>query len=121
MKSPQIALVVASAALLANGCGTICNLATGDPKVPLGGVQTDLEAMPKFSQGLSSSSNGKSAVALLAILSGEMALSAIGDTLTLPLALYLIKRAGCPPPDPDETANPPPSSGKVFSTAIVGE
>jgi hypothetical protein len=38
-----------------------------------------------------------------------------------PLALYLIKVKGYPPPAPEEAANPPPSGGKVFSSAIVEE
>ena len=110
-----MALVLAMAAAWAGGCGTICNLKSEDPKMPFGGVQTDLE------RDMLPNSGGKAAVGAMVFRCADLAVSAVGDTLTFPLALYLIKTKGCPPPEAAETTNPPPSSGKVFSSAIVEE
>jgi len=40
-KSP-LAVALAFAALCANGCGTICNLASGEDMKPYGGLRKDL-------------------------------------------------------------------------------
>jgi len=106
-------MLPAIAALWASGCGTICNLKSEDPKMPFGGVQADLE------RDLFPNSGGKAAIGALALRCADMTLSAVGDTLTFPFALYLIKVKGYAFPDAAETANPPPSSGNVYSTAIV--
>jgi len=121
MKPWQIAMVLAIAAVGANGCGTVCNLIGEEPKMPFGGVQTDLSYImsPKKDSPAGCSSGGMSAVGAVALVGADITLSAVGDTLTFPVALYLIKRAGYHNPNPTETADPPPSSGKVFSTAIV--
>jgi len=88
-----VAAVVTLAAVFLSGCGTIMNLTSGDPEVPLGGVQKDLEAFdtPR-AQPLCT---GKAAAL---ILPTELCLSVVGDTVTLPLAI-LIKRSGYPPRD----------------------
>ena len=123
MKDTLMVLVLVISSVWAGGCGTICNLISEEPKMPLGGVQADIECImsPKKDSPGSSTSSGKGPAILLAFVCADMTLSAVGDTLTFPLALYLIKVKGYPPPAPEEAANPPPSGGKVFSSAIVEE
>jgi uncharacterized protein YceK len=119
MMSRQIAIVLAIAT--ASGCGTICNLISEEPKMPLGGVQADLQFAMSPNKGLQASSGGTGATVFVALVCADMTLSAVGDILTFPLALYLIKRTGYQNPDPEEAANSSPSSDRVFSSAIVDE
>jgi hypothetical protein len=123
-----MALVLAISSVWAGGCGTISNLASSDPKAPFGGVEADLDYWsrhPLCSDPNSRCSSQNASIGLLAIFPAELTLSAIGDTLTWPLALYLIKKKQgyhFDDSESEDTANPPPpSSGKVFSSAIVDE
>lgn len=86
--------VVLAAAVLAllSGCGTVCNLASGDPD-NYGGVQRDLKVAADMTakggimpQG---NSDGWGALAILGLFGADVCLSFVGDTLTLPLASYL--------------------------------
>ena len=132
MKHRQRVLVLALAAFLANGCGTICNLSTRDPEVPFGGLQMDLgwlgaalDSSPSTASPPSDKSIDKSWVVLLPF---EVALSAVGDVVTLPIALYRKRKAygprdketappasDAPQPNSDSPPRaedfPPPSTG----------
>lgn len=81
MKTLWIAALGVIAPLLTSGCGTIANLRSGDPEV-YGGVAKDVEFMmtPQTLGG-----EGDSAVLML--MAGEVGLSLVGDTLTLPLVI----------------------------------
>ena len=83
MLNRQMALVLAMAAAWAGGCGTICNLISEEPKMPLGGVQADIEYMmsPKKDSPGSSTSSGKGPAIFLALVCADMTLSAVGDTV----------------------------------------
>jgi uncharacterized protein YceK len=84
---------VATAAMLLSGCGTVRNLASGDPD-NYGGVQKDLADWQAAGtgRGLSGPAQGTHswpmAVLLVAILPAELSLSFVGDTLTLPYVIY---------------------------------
>jgi hypothetical protein len=85
-----MAAAVAAVALLSGGCGTVCNLASGDPQVPFGGVQKDLETLQAPRSGSSRlSGSGKGAVVIVLLLPAELSLSFLGDTVTLPLAVWM--------------------------------
>ena len=97
-----LGLTAVAIAVLAVGCGTVCNLAGGlvhpdeEPKV-YGGVQRDLDFFGKMLErkqsGNDSTSQGTGtsaaygAMFLLAFMFAEPALSFVGDTLTLPITL----------------------------------
>jgi uncharacterized protein YceK len=84
MKKTWVGTVVALAAVLSNGCGTVANLATGRPEI-YGGVAKDLD----FAQKPHSvtPATGKGGVALLCLYVADLSLSLVGDTLTLPFIL----------------------------------
>ena len=79
---------LAMIAILSNGCGTICNLKSGDPEV-YGGIRKDVDYMmtPPASGNNQASGSGGSAAGILVILTAEMGLSLVADTLTLPLVV----------------------------------
>jgi len=90
--------MLAFAALLANGCGTICNLASGEDMKRWGGLHKDLgpfdsEAIPPKSSSPITCHDAKGAIVLLAIVAAigvgfvtvELPMTFIGDTATLPL------------------------------------
>jgi uncharacterized protein YceK len=85
MKKTQLA--VAIWASLLSGCGTVCNLASGNPAVPFGGVQRDFSVLNTSKSTESPGSGG--AAFLFLVLSAELSLSAVGDIVTLPLAVCL--------------------------------
>ncbi len=95
--------IAALAALAACGCGTICNLASGDPQI-YGGPQKEIaviftpqDASEKClfppvtvnSGGSDSPWEAVGACLPLALVLADLPLSVVGDTLTLPLAVYL--------------------------------
>jgi uncharacterized protein YceK len=91
-------LLLAAVAALACGCGTICNLATGNPD-NYGGVQRDLQFAQDVSVGggifkgdgaaLSGTGGAVIAAGILVLYGADLSLSFCGDTVTLPLAMYL--------------------------------
>ena len=84
MTSPQIMVVLAVSAIWVSGCGTIANLETGKPEL-FGGVQKDvafLETPRPQPQGIGIRNLGA------LVLFVDLPLSAVGDTLTIPLAIY---------------------------------
>jgi uncharacterized protein YceK len=93
MKAAHVATVAALCAALASGCGTICNVASGNADRPYGGVAFDLAVLSsKRETPLVSNdggNNGGGILFLFAFAGGELALSFVGDTLLLPLAIYL--------------------------------
>jgi uncharacterized protein YceK len=84
MTSTRITVLLALAALVGSGCGTIANLQTGKPDL-YGGVQHDvqlLETPRPQPQGIGIRNLGA------LVLFVDLPLSAVGDTLTIPLAIY---------------------------------
>src|SRR5262249_58308295 len=90
MRRVRAGAVAALAAVLASGCGTVCNLATGKPEV-YGGVEKDVECLltPTQTPVMTAQSGQGGAAILAAFLVAEGTLSLVGDTLTLPLVLYM--------------------------------
>lgn len=75
------------------GCGTVCNLAMGDPQ-PYGGVQKDAEFFQSWAPRPGPSGGQSAALgaaACLGIPSAEFGCSFVGDTLTLP-AVVAVRR-----------------------------
>ncbi len=70
------------------GCGTICNLASSDPQV-YGGPEKDIEIWSE--RGMPRGQN-VGAFAFLGLCLADLPVSLVGDTLTLPLAIYLQQR-----------------------------
>lgn len=83
MKTVWSAALVLVASLLTSGCGTILNLRSGDPNV-YGGVAKDVEFI-MTPQNLGGEGGGDPAILML--MAGEVGLSLVGDTLTLPLVI----------------------------------
>jgi uncharacterized protein YceK len=115
-------LFVATAVSLLGGCGTVFNLASKDPEI-YGGPQKDFQFMMTPRNGgatqavavwpLPSGSASTGAPAwLFPLVLADIPLSFIGDTLTLPLAVYLRQNE-----HPREDATQAPSSGQVTSPA----
>jgi hypothetical protein len=107
MKKVRLAVIVAIAAALSSGCGTICNLTLSWAKdkedrgpQPYGGVQTDVAILEKLNLGglhlggptAGNAKSGLLAVGVVGLLLMDPALSFVGDTLTLPIPLYLQDR-----------------------------
>lgn len=83
MKTVWNAALILVTSLLTSGCGTILNLRSGDPDV-YGGVARDVEFM-MTPQNVGGKGGGDPAILML--VAGEVGLSLIGDTLTLPLVM----------------------------------
>ena len=114
MKAAQAALLPAVLAVLASGCGTVLNFASGDPDV-YGGVQRDIQVVftpdsVAFTPNTVPSSDAMAGVVVVALVAADIGLSAICDTLTLPLTIYLRQNEKTPnvsdlaPPKQAETA-----------------
>jgi uncharacterized protein YceK len=102
MKWVRVALLVAAVAIPSAGCGTVCNLAGGNPD-NYGGVQRDLQFAndARAKGGLlsgadntptargGSSVGGEAALGALALYGADLSLSFIADTVTLPVVIYL--------------------------------
>jgi hypothetical protein len=103
VKGSRVTAVVALAAALAGGCGTVCNLAGGlwdkdhEPTI-YGGVLNDLQFVGSVVNGSPSTEhrlgnpgggNGYGALLLLAVLAADPAVSFVADTLTLPITIPL--------------------------------
>ncbi len=74
----------------AGGCGTVLNLASRDPVIPFGGVQKDLEVLQTSGPAIHGDPpGGLGAAVLFACIPAELCLSLVGDSLTLPLALWM--------------------------------
>jgi uncharacterized protein YceK len=91
-------VLVALTAVALGGCGTIRNLASGDPDI-YGGVQKDVQLIqtPQSVKGV-----GVNPMTLALFAPADLCLSLAGDTLTLPLAIYLRQN------DPEPAAATPP-------------
>jgi uncharacterized protein YceK len=84
MTSTRIGVVLAVVAILVSGCGTIANLETGKPEL-YGGVQKDvalLETPRPQPQGIGIRNLGA------LVLFVDLPLSVVGDTLSIPIAIY---------------------------------
>lgn len=84
MPSTRLAVPLVLLAVLTSGCGTIANLNTGEPDF-YGGVQKDI-------QWLATPSRQPEGIGLANLgfltLFVDLPLSIIGDTLTMPIAIY---------------------------------
>jgi uncharacterized protein YceK len=90
MTRPPLAVLLAVAAMWVSGCGTIANLKTGEPDL-YGGVQRDiqlLEAPRPQPAGIGIRNLGA------LVLFVDLPLCVVGDTLTMPLAIYEWHRGG---------------------------
>jgi len=121
MRWMQHAVIAALVAVLVTGCGTIINLATGDPDVPFGGVQKDLTLLEKPGTGYTGTMNGNNAgaVIMLGFMAADLCLSFIADTLTLPIAVWMRQN----PPSSEDSAHATGKSDTVensTSSRIAG-
>jgi hypothetical protein len=106
MKWARAALLAAAMAVPSGGCGTARNLASGEPD-NYGGVQRDLQFAAEAGAGggllagADSAPAGESgkysgggvlAFAFLGLYAADLSLCCVGDTLTLPLVMYLRQR-----------------------------
>jgi uncharacterized protein YceK len=96
MKGVRGPLLAGAVAVLLSGCGTVCNLASGNPD-NYGGVQRDLQFASDATDrgGLCRprpGDTGWGAACVLALYGADLSLSFVADTLTLPLATYLRQR-----------------------------
>jgi uncharacterized protein YceK len=84
MRTVWIAVPIVISSLLPSGCGTIVNLRSGDPEV-YGGVAKDVEFVmtPQALGG----EGGSGGLGVLMLMAGEVGLSLVGDTLTLPVVI----------------------------------
>jgi hypothetical protein len=96
MNRSPIAVVLAFAALCANGCGTIWNLSRGSDMQPYGGVRrwgSDHESKASTGDNHGFSPGPALSIALLGpmlvVMATEVCLTLVGDTLTLPLTCYV--------------------------------
>jgi hypothetical protein len=86
VKNGLLLLAVLSATA-SSGCGTVCNLAGGDPQ-PYGGLANDDEFFSACKPGCGGR-NALFALGYLGFVLGEVGATAVGDTLTLPLTQAL--------------------------------
>jgi uncharacterized protein YceK len=95
MKRPATALVVATVAASAGGCGTVCNFMSGEPSA-YGGLKKDAEWADQFASKLSSgqpiTTDTRAGLVLVAVAWMELPLTFAADTLTLPITLWLESR-----------------------------
>jgi hypothetical protein len=109
-----------------NGCGTTCNLAGSfthpetEPRV-YGGVRRDLEFVDDVVQkGKPIGSDPKAVVVLVPFALAEAILTLVGDTLTLPITIYLQDRrvaaSKC-----DHDSKPAASSGSASEDQAQGQ
>src|ERR1700730_1319947 len=101
MRNALMTIVAALAAISLTGCGTTCNLAGGfkhpddEPKI-YGGVQRDLDFVAQLGPdkpliGNPSNAN-KGVLIIIPLLIAEGVLTCVGDTVTLPITIYLQER-----------------------------
>lgn len=96
MKKALLAIALAIGAAGLSGCGTVCNLAEGvvtpdyEPKI-YGGVQRDIKALATAMDGPTQTTSIPAGIYLLIVglAVADPVLSLAGDTVTLPLTIYL--------------------------------
>jgi hypothetical protein len=127
-------LIAALTAIAAAGCGTTCNLAGGfthpdsEPAI-YGGVQRDLKIVDDLVGKNESEAATDPRGILIAVSLGltEGVLTVVGDTLTLPITVYLQdRRASKAAADQKEThsaelANPPGFSATLGRPSAIVE
>jgi uncharacterized protein YceK len=90
MISARVLVLLGIALLALSGCGTISNLSTGEPEF-YGGVQKDIQLLqtPRTPpEGIGIRNLGQ------LVLFVDLPLCFVGDTLTLPIAIYELQRGG---------------------------
>jgi uncharacterized protein YceK len=108
MKKPSLILALVGAAL-AGGCGTIVNLRMPPPE-PYGGVKNDLQQVRTLMGFNGDGEYGVYYRSLFgAFLVADVPVSAITDTLTLPL-VFILDARGLRPGDGDPINGTPPYS-----------
>jgi uncharacterized protein YceK len=103
MPGTRVTVLAVLSALLLSGCGTVTNLTSEKPDC-YGGVQHDIQilATPRPQpEGIGISNLG------FLVLFVDLPLSFVGDTLTMPLAVYQWHRGE----DQTETSSPNPGIG----------
>lgn len=87
--------MIAVFAAVSCGCGTVANLVSDEPTI-YGGPAKDIEfwTTPSDTQKLkvNSDKEGECAAISAACCVADIPLSIVGDTLTLPLAVYIIRK-----------------------------
>jgi hypothetical protein len=122
-----MAIVAALAAISSTGCGTTCNLAGGfkhpddEPKI-YGGVQRDLDFVAQLSpdkplMGNPSNAN-KGVLIIIPLLIAEGVLTCVGDTVTLPITIYLQERRVAARKREQEGDNSANSSSSAVGAAL---
>jgi hypothetical protein len=128
------AVLLAIAVVPASGCGTICNFAgapfckEGDLPLPAvyGGVQLDAAFINTNTQAFTMNgfqAEGTGAAILVGCLLAEFPLSFIGDTLTLPITVWIDRRRTAAatgsrdptPPDPGIVRDAPSTAMQAFA------
>ncbi len=136
MKKTLIAAGILLAAVCSNGCGTFCNFTgsvihfDGDkverPAI-YGGVQFDFEGLRLIGNGTNGNvSDPRVGFVILALGITDVFTSAVGDTLTLPITLFVnelrvASRRGDPVVKPSEEGPPKPENGEPAMAIPVAE
>jgi uncharacterized protein YceK len=124
MYRTQTAWLAAALVCALGGCGTIGNLADPGRTKPFGGVIRDREAsgwlIDEVSEASKKSAAEKAGLVLAApIVTIDLPLSLVADTVTLPITLPVaLMRQGQPEPSPDpRPMKPTPPSGNESASA----
>ncbi len=91
MNRSPIAIIFALAALWLSGCGTIQNLRSGEDMTPYGGLIKDSPGQMLLALDGPQQFHGSplGIIVVVPIAVGEVCLTCIGDTLTLPVTCYV--------------------------------
>jgi len=132
MKNSLLAVIPAILAVSLSGCGTICNFADGvihpddEPRI-YGGVLRDLEIMdeavnaPPRATPLVGSENGKGLIFLCLLGLMDPPLSFVGDTLTLPITIYVQEKRVAARNSDTDTAKPANATEPPTTNVSLGK
>jgi uncharacterized protein YceK len=118
MKRTRSAAAVALAVAL-SGCGTVYNLAEGEPEVYGGALKDAQLFIAPAAREKEVAGRGAPLLPILAL--GDLPLSLVGDTLTLPLAVYLRQKDASDTPVPAGRGNPGRSASSMAGAASLGK
>jgi uncharacterized protein YceK len=122
MKRAWIAVLSAIAAASLGGCGTICNFAHGDPDI-YGGVQKDVQFIQAPHTAVGGGVSFQKGPVFAALVTADVGLSLVADTLTLPLAIYLRQNEHVSDDKdvPADEGNQEKSAGRATQAISLGE
>jgi uncharacterized protein YceK len=107
MTNARAVVFALAASLLAGGCGTVANTLWLEPKDGgmrvYGGVKADLEVARDAAANNPPADHGALAIGMAV---ADLLLSAVADTVTLPVTLWSALHAS--PPDRPDTSRPRP-------------